>query len=889
MANAVATSGSTTLYNSVNAYYVPGWELKTTETSDYARSFTMPYNNTLYVQSNAAEGGQAIASPTNESSVTTSNDYLLAIQTSWCPNAINAIEQTIPLPAGSYRLTFDSYVGTTLSNASSLCGISYGATPTTDYRWPSTLNTWTANVIDFELAAQTNVTFSLGYKKTADQGAGNTPVLFVDNLKLTYYTALGIAQAQWQDVHDALAALNANVLPTAAKNAINTELAKSVPTTSVDDVNNAKDALQALIDSYDDIKTAYDKVNELITLATNEVTYSAGNKTDFSTAISTATTNKEERTDADDLDDDYDTLESARQTYVTSGAEPYADHPFECTFKITNPGFEADGKETNSPTGWTIPNKGAQYGAKNRGSVSNMTGSYMFNNWQSWWQDCNVEQTIPSLPKGRYEVTAVLASYNGVSANLQAGGGSTDSNMTGENNGIRVSVNGDVTGSSLTIRARAGRKNDGSLLRADDFTLSFIGLKPVLNDLISSATTLSTSNIGTGVFQIPSSAATTLTSAIETVQGVYDDASKYGDDIQDAIDDLNDAIDVFKATELNTPTDGKRYKLTLADRGTLTYQTSSTEGGYGFPFMTSGDHMAQTFILTQVSGNNYTICFEDFDGNTRYICTRAQYGEGGTGTAGIRSFVEGEEGKDALQVTIQASSTDNVFYMLNTERDNAKLGSNGGDFYTDNTYTSWSISEASQASVPVTIADGVNFATRIFPFTPTLPSGVIAYSCAAKDGEDYLTLSKVDAPEANVPYILYAESGSTGTLTGYGTATADTYTTGWLTGVYTPTLVPVNSYVLQNNKSDGVAFYKVAEGEQPTANPYRCYLTDGGVGGARALYFNFDETNAVETIKALTAGKNTIYNAAGKVVPSLQKGLNIIKMSDGSIRKVMVK
>ena len=32
-----------------------------------------------------------------------------------------------------------------------------------------------------------------------------------------------------------------------------------------------------------------------------------------------------------------------------------------------------------------------------------------------------------------------------------------------------------------------------------------------------------------------------------------------------------------------------------------------------------------------------------------------------------------------------------------------------------------------------------------------------------------------------------------------------------------------------------------------------------------------------------------IYNAQGKLIPSLQHGLNIIKMGDGTIKKVMVK
>ena len=707
--------------------------------------------------------------------------------------------------------------------------------------------------------------------------------------------ALARAQKQWQETWNELNGLDKEALPNAAKNAITTELAKDVPTTTAEAVNTAKGALQDLIDSYAGIKAAYDKVNDLISLATSEKTNSAGDKDDINDAITTAESDKEDCINVSGLTSVYNALETVRQAYVTSGAEPADGYPFECTFKISNPGFEADGKETNSPTGWTIPNKGNQYGAKSRGSVSNMTGSYMFNNWQSWWMDCNVEQTISSLPKGRYEVTAVLASYSGTSANLQAGDGSTDRNMTGENNGISVSVNGDVTSSSLTIRARAGRKNDGSLLRADDFTLSFIGLKPVLNDLISSATTLSTQNVGEGVFQIPASAAETLSSAIETAQGVYDDASKYGDDIQGAIDALNTAIETFQAAELNVPDAEKRYylKVATADHAkegnavVMGLGATSENNPTGYTYKASAtpaSYLAQAFTFTQVSGNTYKIQM-----GSVYLTNGTNNGSAAGWKA---SQIQGTtDASKAMTFTIEAADVANTFYIYNSETNSTIACQVEGNLYTEAGNAYFTLEEASQASVPVTIAADVKLATRIFPFKPTLPEGVKAYSCNAVDDIDseYLKLEEVADPEANVPYILYAEDGYSGdALTGWGTAIKDCYDAGWLYGVYTSRKATAGTYVLQKHESE-VAFYQVADGEgqQPTVGAYRCYLS--GVDGARALYFNFDETTAVETIQALTAGKNTIYNVAGKVVPSLQKGLNIIKTSDGKIRKVIVK
>ena len=82
--NATPTEGSTLLLNAKNVYQVNGWELLTTETSDFARTFTMPYDKTLYVNSGGKVAGQAVTSPNNGSSETTTNDNLLFVEVNWC-------------------------------------------------------------------------------------------------------------------------------------------------------------------------------------------------------------------------------------------------------------------------------------------------------------------------------------------------------------------------------------------------------------------------------------------------------------------------------------------------------------------------------------------------------------------------------------------------------------------------------------------------------------------------------------------------------------------------------------------------------------------------------------------------------------------------------------
>ncbi len=182
-ANATATSGSAlAACGSPNVYNISDWTTITDSKENYARTFTMPYNTTLYVKSSKTNGGQKVVSPKNESSVTEVNKSLLFVEANWCPNVTLGVKQTSTLPTGVYKLTFDALATTNLDNGKSLCGVKYGNLSI--YKWPSELNKWTKLEIIFNVATETNVDFSMGYLKSANEGGGRSPFLFVDNIKL---------------------------------------------------------------------------------------------------------------------------------------------------------------------------------------------------------------------------------------------------------------------------------------------------------------------------------------------------------------------------------------------------------------------------------------------------------------------------------------------------------------------------------------------------------------------------------------------------------------------------------------------------------------------------------------------------------------------------------
>ena len=566
-----------------------------------------------------------------------------------------------------------------------------------------------------------------------------------------------------------------------------------------------------------------------------------------------------------------------------------AKENLDMTGRITNPSFEAE--DINAWSCTTGNDTGRKENSGNY-SMSNVAGSYLFNTWNNN-NASEVSQTLSNMPSGFYTLTAVMASDNNETLRLKIGEDVIATSIaTGKNDGIETSGSFSFPGGNMVIKADA---ND-HWYKADNFRLTYLGGMEAKADLLSTindANTLynSGANVGSGVFQIPTAAGTTFSNAIATAQGVYDNASSTYEEVLSANSTLQTAITTYEGVTLNAPTVGTRYKLTLADRGTLTYQTASTEGGYGMPFKAAGDYMAQTFTFTQVSGNTYTMSFEDFDGNTRYICTRAQYGSGGTGTYGIRSFVAGEGGKTALHITIQATSTANVFNMLNTECDNKKLGSNGGDFYTDNAYTSWSIAEATQAEVTVSCKAG-KYGTVIFPFTPDVSEGFVGitfYSCEdINTTTNNVLIESVDEPQANTPYIIKNANGSNFStiLTGWGTSATTEHTAGLLTGIYTDDNIPMsdasNSYYVLQTKDDVQAFYKVEDADFP-GTPYKCYLTIPAATPVKAFLFPENPTaiNAIETAE----NENTeIYNLAGQRLSKAQKGVNIVNG-----KKVLVK
>lgn len=195
-----------------------------------------------------------------------------------------------------------------------------------------------------------------------------------------------------------------------------------------------------------------------------------------------------------------------------------------------------------------------------------------------------------------------------------------------------------------------------------------------------------------------------------------------------------------------------------------------------------------------------------------------------------------------------------------------------------------------ERTLQVNVSADNKIGTLILPFDAALPSGLKAYTCNAIDG-DLLTLTPASSIEACTPYIVYAENGYSGNLTGTAELTdennvTDIFADGYLTGVLTATTVN-SGYILQNQGS--VPMFYDAEGVTFSLPAGRCYLTPP-TSPVKAFAFNFGDTDGIEEFQGTPlpnrggAGGEALFDLSGRKVESPARGIYI-----QGTRKVVVK
>lgn len=491
------------------------------------------------------------------------------------------------------------------------------------------------------------------------------------------------------------------------------------------------------------------------------------------------------------------------------------------------------------------------------------------------------------------EAGFALIDYNVALADAQAAAANTDYTNVG---GKELADLTAAIADDATLDKTDKTAIEAATQALKDATAAFTAAKSTY-DTYAALTKLDkiTANIGDNPFQYNATTNDEAYTAYEAqFNAVAVDDATTASALQGLLNEEAAAREAYLNQPLNAPDATKRYTITLKAEGwdhdgkAITYIANGRTdmGQYNIQYLAAPNvNYAQAFILTPVTGvtNGYTLSQTDVNGVERYISTGAIYGGDNNQ---IRTTTEADQ---AATFTFKVSAAEGYVNIWNQAAGNY-IGSQDAGMYTVNSHIDFFVAEAQPAEVALTLA-ATKYGTRILPFKQdiTAVGGVKFYQVEEleTDGET-LNLVQVTTLEANVPYIVFAEATDVDlTLTGFGAATKDTYDNGFITGVFAPTTAEVGDYVLQTQKGEQ-KFFQVKT-DDITVPAYRAFITGLKGSTAKSIGFNFDEATGIQALDALNAGTAVIYNASGVRQNSLQRGLNIVKMQDGSVRKVMVK
>ena len=450
----------------------------------------------------------------------------------------------------------------------------------------------------------------------------------------------------------------------------------------------------------------------------------------------------------------------------------------------------------------------------------------------------------------------------------------------------------DTKTGKLVIKLNVGSPKRSDFL-IDDVHIYKVSRASDLKVVIDNAQKIiPTANVGNSVLQISKEEVEKLKNAISTAEALVNKTDATEEELDNGIKALNTAVETYKNTELNKPGENDKFNIIISGNSgykhndkTLTFKANNGPGGYAMGYTEDkGVFYNQAVTLTYAENKDlYYLSINEDNGKIIYVGL-------GTNYDGNNLQIRAIDSKEkALKIQIQATSTDGLYNILNTVT-KTYISANSADdtgFYTANSqYKNFKIIPAIKNTATIDITDA-KWATFIAPFDATLPEGVKAYTCDAKEGTT-LTLTEATELKANTPYILYSENIVNQSVEGYALANKESYNGGYLTGVYTEATVEKGNYVLQNQDENGVAFYLV-DSDKFKSGANKAYMTIPASAGAKSFTLDTTATALNKLLGNTGAVEVERFNAAGAKVEAPVKGLNIIKMSDGSIVKVIIK
>lgn len=197
---------------------------------------------------------------------------------------------------------------------------------------------------------------------------------------------------------------------------------------------------------------------------------------------------------------------------------------------------------------------------------------------------------------------------------------------------------------------------------------------------------------------------------------------------------------------------------------------------------------------------------------------------------------------------------------------------------------------ANEVTYTTTIS-AAGYATLCLPFDCSVPDGLTAYKLESIKGKEIIGV-EVDMLEADKPVLLKGGQGEyTFSATDVSISADGSMANGILKGVYSQQNVEAKNYVLQMHDNEP-AFYIVAEGKEPTINPFRAYMTAVSLT-ANLFTLKIVDRSEIDGLQdAAEDGMPVVeeyYNIYGVRLPVPERGVNIVRKSNGDIKKIFVK
>ena len=584
------------------------------------------------------------------------------------------------------------------------------------------------------------------------------------------------------------------------------------------------------------------------------------------------------------------------------------------TAAIVNPSFE-----TGDLTGWTTAGGGWDVGVHPNSNVTFSTagcdGDYLFNSYGGDNDHtAHIEQTITGVPNGLYELKVDVTSFADRYVYI-FGNGYNEKVATTNDKGKfhEATLYFLVEDGSANIGAVGGNKGGGTtfihywpeqgcFFKADNFRLKYVCDVPHgrLKLALDEANASKLDAYGKAVLDLSSyqsaydnkSLATDGKAEVNAVYDALQAASKaqrtVNADMTWAITNPNFETGDNTGWACDTGNDTK-----VAPQENGTYTIAGTDGRYLFNTWNNGTAMALTQTVTGIPNGTYRLtAMVASDANQKINLTANGVTTSiATSTNGAGSGVFPDVTCEVTDGTlgIEVVGVNDVWYKA----DNFRLTYLGHDLTLKETGAAGSIDDwYTSVTVNRTIKPNT-WSTFVVPFSMTKPAGweVKELTNSTMNGDNItLTFSDADAIEAGVPYMVRVASDvskikveNVTVNTALNDAIADHID---FVGVYANGYVPEGSFFISSNK-----FYRAADNTN-TMKAFRAYLQPKDGANIKAVGYSFDDVDAsfIEGVEsAETAVPVAVYGAEGALRAGLQKGLNIVKMSDGKVKKVFVK